>query len=99
MILKIKYNDNGYYITVDDERITDYTKFKPKKDAIIKIICPLSTLKADLHKLFLEGTFEFVDSPYMSDIFIFDKDKDIEYFMLAVLKKDLTSKKEVTNDK
>ena len=35
MILKIKYNDNGYYITVDDERITDYTKFKPKKDAII----------------------------------------------------------------
>ena len=93
MNIQINHSEKGYYISVNNERITDFTKFKPNKGAVIKIKCPISSLKADLETLFLQDLFSFVDSPYLSDTFIVEDNTD--YFLLAILNKNIN---EVNNE-
>ena len=93
MNIEVKHSDKGYYISVDGHRINDFTEYPPQDGTVIKLLCPISSQKADIERMFAEGILEFVNSPYKSDIFTFHENAD--YFLLAVFNKQQQQKTEV----
>lgn len=94
MNIEIKNSENGYYVSVDGHRINDFTEKPPKKDTVIKLICPLISQKVDIEQMFADGILEYVHSPYLSDIFVFNN--DVEYFLLAILKHEIKEENNAT---